>query len=77
MLDRDEVLGWIRQAACKPIIKKVLLTQRDLEYRPPTRAIGPSKPTMQSERRLLPFDVMTVDELERRLAERYGRDTPS
>jgi hypothetical protein len=77
VLDRDEVLGWIRQAACKPINKKVVLTQRDLEYRPPKHAMGPSRPTVQSETRLLPFDVMTVDELERRLAERHRIDTPS
>jgi hypothetical protein len=77
VLDRDEVLGWIREAARRPTIKKVVLTQRDLEYRPPKHAMGPSRPTVQSERRLLPFDVMTIDELKRRLAERYRRDTPS
>jgi hypothetical protein len=77
VLDRDEVLGWIRQAACKPIIKKVVVTQRDLEYRPPKHAMGPSRRTVQSESRSMPFDVMTVDELERRLAERHRRDTPS
>jgi hypothetical protein len=77
VLDRGEVLGWIRQAAYQPFVAKVVLTQRDLKYRPPRHVMGPSEETVQSEWRKLPFDVMTVAELQRRLAARYRRDAPS
>jgi hypothetical protein len=76
VLERDEVLSWIRQAVYEPFVAKVILTQHDLEYRLPRHVMGPSKETVQSELRKLPLDVMTVAELEQRLSARYQRDAP-
>jgi hypothetical protein len=78
VLDRDEVLAWVRQAAHKPVKRKVAVSQPNPDYRPPLHAFGPGRERRQSETRMLPFDTFdSIEEFERWRAENHRpRNTP-
>jgi hypothetical protein len=70
VLDRTEVLNWLRQAALKPAKRKVAVSQPVSTYRHPQSAPGPSRITHQSEVWRPRFDAMPLEEFDRRMSRR-------
>ena len=74
VLDRAQVIGWLRQAALKPFRMKVAVSKLFSEYRDPRPTPGPSGGSHQLEVWRVRFDAMSVDEYERR-RHQHGADS--
>jgi hypothetical protein len=72
VLNRDDVLAWIREAALKPMRKKVAVAKPFSAYRHPQPTAGPSAPSRQREVWRPKFDSMTIEEYEQRKSARDG-----
>jgi hypothetical protein len=75
VLDRDEVLGWVRQAAHKPTKRTVVVSKPFSEYRVPQVAPGPTEHRHQREVRKMKLDAMPLEEFEARMRRRRDAET--